>query len=317
VEAIDQSSILKKTLNFYRSNMPQEVLVDSLQKLKAKLPGFYKNYDAATDHKVFNALIPLYMQQGEQVVAPKMKTLQYNSGDNIESWGKNVFRNSMIVDQNKMIALLDRASRADSMMIKQDPAFQIYDAVTAFQREKIDPALKRYNERIEPLNRTYMKRQMAYAGSSKNFYPDANKTLRLTYGRVERVEIPGSNIYQTTLEDLIPRHNASVEEFNIPAGMRNLYSSKNYGRWAVNGTVPVNFIGTNHTSGGNSGSPVLNGKGELIGINFDRIWQGTMSDLYYEPSVSRNVIVDIRYVLFVIEKFGNAGWLVNEMKLVK
>jgi hypothetical protein len=317
VEAIDQSSILKKTLNFYRSNMPQEVLVDSLQKLKAKLPGFYKNYDAATDHKVFNALIPLYMEQGEQVVAPKMKTLQYNSGDNIESWGKNVFRNSMIVDQNKMIALLDRASRADSMMIKQDPAFQIYDAVTAFQREKIDPALKRYNERIEPLNRTYMKRQMAYAGSSKNFYPDANKTLRLTYGRVERVEIPGSNIYQTTLEDLIPRHNASVEEFNIPAGMRNLYSSKNYGRWAVNGTVPVNFIGTNHTSGGNSGSPVLNGKGELIGINFDRIWQGTMSDLYYEPSVSRNVIVDIRYVLFVIEKFGNAGWLVNEMKLVK
>jgi S1-C subfamily serine protease len=108
-----------------------------------------------------------------------------------------------------------------------------------------------------------------------------------------------------------------VEEFNIPQGLRNLYTSRNYGRWAVNGTVPVNFIASNHTSGGNSGSPVLNAKGELIGINFDRIWQGTMSDLYYEPSVNRNVVADIRYVLFIIEKYGNAGWLLNEMKLVK
>jgi len=177
--------------------------------------------------------------------------------------------------------------------------------------------LRRYNERIAPLNRLYMKRQMEYLNSGKAYWPDANQTLRLTYGQVERVDIPGSNIYQTTLDDLIPRHNASVAEFDIPQGLRNLHQTKNYGKWAVNGTVPVNFIASNHTSGGNSGSPVLNAKGELIGINFDRIWQGTMSDLYYDPAVCRNVAVDMRYVLFIIEKYGNAGWLLKEMKLTK
>ncbi|MCY1547497.1 Asp/Glu-specific dipeptidyl-peptidase [compost metagenome] len=93
--------------------------------------------------------------------------------------------------------------------------------------------------------------------------------------------------------------------------------SKDYGRWNVDGTVPVTFIASNHTSGGNSGSPVLNAKGQLIGINFDRVWDGTMSDLYYDPNLCRNIAVDIRYVLFIIEKYGNASWLFKEMNLVK
>ncbi len=317
VEAIQQSAYLDKVLRLYRSKLSAEALADSLQKIKTAANGFYKNYDAATDHKVFDALMPIYMQQGAQVVAPKMKTLMYNSGNNINSWGKNIFNNSMAVHQDRLNALLDRGQRSDSMLIKQDPAYQIYETISTFQAQQITPVLARYAKSIAPLNRLYMKRQMEYPGSYRNFYPDANQTLRLTYGKVERVAIPGSNIYQTTLEDLIPRHNAAVEEFNIPQGLRNLYMSKNYGKWAVDGTVPVNFIASNHTSGGNSGSPVLNAKGELIGVNFDRIWQGTMSDLYYDPAVCRNVTLDIRYALFLIEKYGNAGWLLNEMKLVK
>lgn len=317
VEAIDQSAQLAKVLGLYRSSLAPEKISDSLQKIKMALKGFYKNYDATTDHQVFNALIPLYMEQGSQVVAPKMRDLMYNSGNNTTSWGNNVFSNSLIVSQDKMYTLLDNAQRGDSMLIKQDPAFQVYDAVTQFRNASVNPALKQYNDHIAPLNRLYMKRQMEYQNSGRAFYPDANQTLRLSYGKVERVDIPGSNIYQTTLDDLIPRHNAAVDEFDIPQGLRNLYNSKDYGRWNVNGTVPVNFIASNHTSGGNSGSPVLNAKGELIGINFDRIWQGTMSDLYYDPEVCRNVVVDIRYVLFIIEKYGNAGWLLNEMKLVR
>lgn len=317
VEAIQQSSVLGRVLTIYRSSLPADVVTDSLQRIKKNLPEFYRNYDAATDHKVFDALIPLYMKQGEQVVAPRMKTLMYNSGNNTVSWGKNVFGNSIAISEEQMTSLLDRAQRGDTALIKQDPAFQIYDAVTGFQKQKISPVLRRYTELITPLNRLYMKRQMEYLNSGKAFWPDANQTLRLSYGQVQRVALPNSNIWQTTLDDLIPRHNAAVEEFNLPQGLRNLYMSKNYGKWAVNGTVPVNFIASNHTSGGNSGSPVLNAKGELIGINFDRIWQGTMSDLYYDPEVCRNVVVDMRYVLFVIEKFGNAGWLLKEMKLVK
>ncbi len=315
IEAISQASYLAKVLGLYRSNAGAAEVQDSLSKIRTALEGFYKNYDAATDQKVFDVLMPLYMQQGEQVVAPQMKSLMLNSGNNYASWSKNIYNHAYTASPDRVFQLLDRANRADSTAIKADPAYQVYNAVTVFQNEKVTPVLKKYTERITPLNRIYMKRQMEYLNSGKAFYPDANQTLRLTYGRVESIKLENSDRYQTTLDDLVPRHNPAVEEFNIPQGLLNLYQTRNYGRWAVNGTVPVNFIGSNHTSGGNSGSPVLNAKGQLIGINFDRIWQGTMSDIYYDPSLCRNVAVDIRYVLFIIEKFGNAGWLLNEMKL--
>lgn len=317
VEAIQQSEQLHKILGLYRSGMGQEALRDSLQKIKGKLADFYKNYDMATDHLVFDALMGLYMQQDESVTGNKMKSLLYGSGNNISSWGNNVFNNSIVAHQDKMDALLDRASASDSVKIKDDPAYRIYEAAQSHLDKSAKPALAAYQERMGTLNRLYMKRQLEYLNSGRDFYPDANQTLRLTYGQVERISIPGSNIYQTTLEDLMPRFNAQVEEFNIPKKLRDLYASKDYGKWSTNGTVPINFIASNHTSGGNSGSPVLDHKGRLIGINFDRIWQGTMSDIYYDPRVSRNVSVDIRYVLFIIEKFGNAGWLLKEMDLVK
>jgi hypothetical protein len=316
VEAIAQASYLDKTLKLYRSDMGAAEIQDSLSKMRTALELFYKNYDAATDQKVFDALMPLYMQQGEQVVAPQMKSLLLNSGNNYVSWSKNIYNHAYTANPERMLQLLDRADRSDSTAIKTDPAYQVYSVVSAFQKEKITPVLNKYTERIAPLNRMYMKRQMEYLNSGKAFYPDANQTLRLTYGQVEGISLESGDRFQTTLDDLIPRHNEAVEEFNIPQGLRNLFQTKNYGRWAVNGTVPVNFIGSNHTSSGNSGSPVLNGKGQLIGINFDRIWQGTMSDIYYDPALCRNITVDIRYVLFIIEKFGNAGWLLNEMKLV-
>ncbi|WP_181358363.1 S46 family peptidase [Taibaiella chishuiensis] len=315
VEAIAQAAQLNKVLALYRSGPVTAAVQDSLSKIRTALETFYKDYDAATDQKVFDVLMPLYMQQGEQVVAPQMKSLMTNSGNNYASWSKNIYNHAYTASPELVFQLLDRASRADTTAIKADPAFQVYHAVTAFQNEKITPVLKKYTERIAPLNRLYMKRQMEYLNSGKAFYPDANQTLRLTYGKVQGIKLENSDRFQTTLDDLIPRHNPAVEEFNIPQGLRNLYQARNYGRWAVNGTVPVNFTGSNHTSGGNSGSPVLNAKGQLIGINFDRIWQGTMSDIYYDPSLCRNVAVDIRYVLFIIEKFGNAGWLLNEMKL--
>src|SRR5690606_19546256 len=110
--------------------------------------------------------------------------------------------------------------------------------------------------------------------------------------------------------------NPEIAEFNMPKKLIDLYHAKDYGRWAVNGTVPITFIADNHTSGGNSGSPVLNSKGELIGTNFDRIWEGTMSDLYFDPNLCRNISLDVRYTLFIIEKFGGAGWLLDEMNIV-
>ena len=112
------------------------------------------------------------------------------------------------------------------------------------------------------------------------------------------------------------KDNPEIFDYNIPQRLRDIYAAKDYGRWAdATGEVPVYFIATNHTSGGNSGSPVINGKGELIGINFDRTWRSTMSDIEFDPSICRNISVDIRYVLFVIDRVGGASYLFEEMDL--
>ena len=151
------------------------------------------------------------------------------------------------------------------------------------------------------------------------FYPDANFTLRVAYGSVTGYENADGEYHTclSTLDGVIAKDNPEIYDYNIPQELRDIYDSKDYGRWAIehNGrtTVPVCFLASNHTSGGNSGSPVINGKGEIIGINFDRTWRSTMSDIEFDPTICRNISVDIRFVLFVMDRLGGAGYLLEEM----
>ena len=216
----------------------------------------------------------------------------------------------------KVNALASSTSSSDSMNIITDPAWMLYNAVEEVKKSAVDPVLSSYKVQIQYLNRLYMKAQMTFDKSTK-FFPDANLTQRLTYGRVKGIDPdgPAGYSYQTNLDEAIAKHNPAIEEFNIPEKIRQLHKEKDYGRWGVNGTVPIAFIASNHTTGGNSGSPVLNARGELIGLNFDRIWEGTMSDLYFDPNLCRNISVDVRYILFVVEKYGEAGWLLDELRL--
>jgi hypothetical protein len=153
------------------------------------------------------------------------------------------------------------------------------------------------------------------------FFPDANLTLRVAYGKIAGYEYADGEYHlpQTTIEGIIEKDNPDIYDYNVPQALRDAYAKKDYGRWGVkiNGkyTVPVCFIATNHTTGGNSGSPVLNGKGELIGVNFDRTWLSTMSDIEFDENLCRNIICDIRYVLFVVDKVGGAHWLIKEMDI--
>lgn len=171
---------------------------------------------------------------------------------------------------------------------------------------------------IEKWYRTYMQALREW-DRERAFYPDANFTLRVAYGTVTGYENADGEYHtcMTTLDGIVAKDNPEIYDYNIPQTLRDIYDNKDYGRWGIenNGktTVPVCFLASNHTSGGNSGSPVINGKGELIGINFDRTWRSTMSDIEFDPTICRNISVDIRFVLFVMDRLGGAGYLLEEM----
>ena len=179
-----------------------------------------------------------------------------------------------------------------------------------------NPTSKRLNE----LYAQYIKGLREW-DTVRAFYPDANLTLRVAYGTVAGYEYADGEYHtpQTTLDGIIAKDNPEIYDYDIPQALRDLHASKDYGRWGISidgrRTVPVCLLATNHTTGGNSGSPVLNGRGELVGINFDRTWRSTMSDIAFDPAICRNIAVDIRYVLFVIERIGGAGYLLDEMTL--
>lgn len=297
-------------------NRPEEWNSTKAELLK-KARDFYKDYDWMTDKKVFEAIADFYFNQISVAPIPGLKDLKYNSGNDIQLFSNYLYGSSALKSESTLETLFDQKVERMLELIERDPAYMVYSIAKEYQEENIQPKLAQYNLQIQDLNRLYMKAQMEYNPSQKPMYPDANQTMRITYGTVQSIDLGSSDIFVTTLEDLIPRHNEQIEEFNIPFKLRSLYDQKDFGNWSRNGSVPINFIATNHTSGGNSGSPVLNGKGELIGLNFDRIWQGTMSDLHFDPSLSRNISVDILYVLFIIEKYGDAAWVLKELDLRK
>ena len=171
---------------------------------------------------------------------------------------------------------------------------------------------------IQNLNKIYMTAQMEF-DKEKVFYPDANSTLRVAYGQVKGYKSKDAVYfdYYTTLKGIIEKNNPEIYDYDVPDKLNELYNRKDYGRYTQNGEMPVCFIANNHTTGGNSGSPVINADGHLIGINFDRAWEGVASDMAFNPDQSRNISLDIRYALFIIDKFAGAGYLLNEMKIIE
>lgn len=317
IELIAQAATLDKMLQVLQSSLTENQKQDSLKKLATSLNGFYKNYDATTDQHLFSALMPAYMNEMKTAVPAFYKAQLSLFNNDYQAWAATVFTNSMLDEKNKIDALVATVEAADIQQIKNDAAWQLYHHIKEYRDQEVLPLVADYNKHLNYLNRLYMKSQMT-AHSNMMLYPDANLTLRLTYGKVKGIDPDGAATYafQTNLDEAIAKDNPQVVEFNVPQKLKDLYNAKDYGRWAENGTVPIAFIADNHTSGGNSGSPVLNGKGQLIGTNFDRVWEGTMSDLYFDPNLCRNISLDVRYTLFIIEKFGGAGWLLKEMNIV-
>jgi len=196
----------------------------------------------------------------------------------------------------------------DALFANDELAIELADAINEFYSKTLSPQVSEFSKAINLRYRDYMQGQMEFE-NEKTFFPDANLTLRVAYGHVEGYR-PVDAVYYTpvsTLRGIIEKDNPEIFDYNIPQVLRDIYARGGFEN------QPVCFLATNHTTGGNSGSPVLNADGQLIGINFDRVWEGTMSDLAFDPEICRNISLDVRYLLFVIKEVGHADYLFDEM----
>ncbi|QNE39589.1 S46 family peptidase [Hymenobacter sp. NBH84] len=292
----------------------------AVQKLKTGVNGFFRNYSKSTDQKVAAALLALYAENTPSTLLPDyVKTLQkqYPGKNGWTAYADYLYSKSRLTTPESANAVLDEVAKGNVAALTNDPAYQLASAIVTNYRANILPPYQIANDNITLLSRTYIAglRQMQ---TDKTFYPDANSTLRVAYGQVAGYE-PRDGVkyeYYTTLDGIMEKADPTNPDFQVPARLVELYQKKEYGLYAVDGTVPVAFIATNHTTGGNSGSPVINGRGELIGTNFDRNWEGTMSDIMFDPDQVRNITLDVRYMLFVVDKYAGATRLIQEMTLV-
>ena len=290
----------------------EQVFTDRKNKLATGLGEFYKDFNAGVDVKVFEQLIALYATKSPKPYLPSallnIDTKQLTT---------DVYSTSKLTTFTGAKELLTGDSKTVLANLNNDKCFQLVKVIADNYLKEVAPKYDEINLKISALQRTYMKAQLELNKGARIF-PDANSTLRVTYGKVKGYEPKDATRYKpvTYLDGVLEKYIPGDYEFDVPKKLIDLYNAKDYGSYGENGKMPVCFIGTNHTTGGNSGSPAIDATGNLIGLNFDRVWEGTMSDIYYDPSICRNVMVDIRYVLFIIDKYANAHNLIEELKLV-
>lgn len=283
------------------------------ENLIASLKISYKNFNKNVDEKIFEQLVQLY---GTKV--PK-QFLPYNLiHADYKKLTSEIYSKSKLTAYESLKELLNGDAKEVIKKINEDQAVKFVKPIAAIYLDEVSPKHEKINLKINALQRSYIKALLELNPKARIF-PDANHTLRVTYGKVQGYKPADAVSYNsvTYLDGIMEKYIYGDYEFDVPKKLIELYNTKDYGQYGINSKMPVNFIGTNHTTGGNSGSPAIDAFGNLIGLNFDRVWEGTMSDIYYDSTFCRNIMVDIRYVLFIIDKYANAKYLVNEMKIVK
>ncbi len=295
-------------------------LLNNLQKV-------FKNNEKKVDKAVFEKAIAYYVEAMPSHLLPSH--LQSLSGKNLldkvynesffTSLADKLYNESFLTSYEEIEKVLNLPRESFEERMEKDAGVQFVRELLVHYTEKVAPLYYRLEDEIRSLQRTYMKALLEFSKPEDRLFPDANSTLRVTYGKVAGYS-PSEKVtydYMTYLDGVMEKYVPNDYEFDVPAKLRELYEKKDYGIYGKDGKMPVCFIATNHTTGGNSGSPAIDARGNLIGLNFDRVWEGTMSDIHYDPSICRNIMVDMRYVLFIIDKYAGAGYLLKEMKLVK
>jgi len=289
-----------------------------LPQVKGFLDDFLKEHSTAVDKKLFAALMKMFvMDQEKENVSEQMKKRSMAEAGDFEKAAEKLYNETVILDAKTVAGRLQLTAAEAVNSIRADAAVVLYNDILKTYQQQVQGRLNEIQGRINRLQRLYMQAQTEVF-KEKRFYPDANGTMRVTYGNVKGYEARDAVRYDfyTYLDGVMEKYKPGDYEFDVPEKLRQLYHDKDYGPYASNGKLPVCFIASNHTTGGNSGSPALDANGHLIGLNFDRVWEGTMSDINYDPGICRNIMVDIRYILFIIDKFADAKHLIKEMNLV-
>ncbi|HSZ71982.1 MAG TPA: S46 family peptidase, partial [Cytophagaceae bacterium] len=287
----------------------------AVNKYKASAEKYYKDFDAATEKKVFITLLQLYQENVPEALQSSIfSTIAKKYKNNFSKYAESVFSKSIFADQNKMNAFL---TNPQAGVLEKDLAYTAMQTTLQEFRTKLGPYLGQVYRDLDDLNHLYMEAYLEWK-KTKLLYPDANFSMRLSYGNVQDYQARDAVHYlsQTHLKGIIEKEDSLNDDFIVPAKLKQLYHNKDFGNYADHtGHIPVCFITNNDITGGNSGSPVINGKGELIGCAFDGNWEAMSGDLVFEPSLQRCISVDVRYILFIIDKYAGASYLLKEMTL--
>lgn len=304
----------------YRTLSTEDVSQEAVDAAKAALMSraekHFKDYNQSTDRKITTALFEMYSKDVKpEMQSPKFREMAAKSKGDFTKEVNKMFDKSVFASKESLEAFLENPS---TKKLDKDPVFAFMDNTLQFFRSDLLAMIGDADENITYANRLFVN-GLRKMNSDKDYYPNANSTMRVTYGNVGDY-VPSDAVYYnyyTTLAGVMEKEDPNNDEFIVPARLKKLYMNKDYGQYGQDGEMRVCFITNNDITGGNSGSPVINGKGELIGCAFDGNWEAMSGDIAFEERLQRTIAVDIRYVLFIIDKFADAGHLVDEMTLVR
>lgn len=313
-EIVGFASMTRSLADALKNNKTEDISKIT-KSLKSRAENFYKNYNTPTDQKTAKAMFRIFMENVPVNYQPDIfTTIKTKFKGDVDKFIDQMYAKTMFTDPAKFNAFLDKPNLK---ALEKDPVYQTAISILSKAYE-IEKAIAPFNEKLKRGQRLYIA-GILEMNKGKAMYPDANFTMRLTYGEVKDY-FPMDAVhydYQTTLDGVMEKEDPDNWEFVVPDKLKELYNSKDYGRYGKDGKMPVAFISTNDITGGNSGSPVMNGNGELIGIAFDGNWEAMSGDIVFENNLQRTISVDIRYVLFVIDKYAGATRLIEEMKIIE